>query len=268
MKIFINKIKFLTTVNSDGMLTLLIGFAVWKVLALTNNSLIFPEPIIVLNYLFSIFTDFNLYVHIFVTLKRLTIGLLGGIMIGSLLGISIRISKICSLIFLRFIYFLQSVPPILFVTIAMVWFGMDGEATIFLIIITTSPIMTIALKEGWDNIDTKLLEVAKSFHLSNREVLWHIILPSLKITFKSTILILISLGWKMAIMGEVFCSGKGIGAQIMEARLNLETYKVFAWGVTTVILCMLLQKLVRLLYSSNKGQENALKIAECFQKNQ
>ena len=53
----------------------------------------------------------------------------------------------------------------------------------------------------------------------------------------------------------------------MEARLNLETYKVFAWGFMTVLLCIVLQKIVRFIYSSNKGKENDLTIAEYFQKN-
>ena len=267
MKSFMSKIKRLIRINKDGLLGLLISLGLWEFLAISNNAIIFPKPSDVFNYLLSILMDSELYIHVFVTLQRLTIGLFGGIMLGSLLGISISVSKICSMIFLRFIYFLQSVPPILFVTIAMVWFGMDGEATVFLVSITTCPIMAIALKEGWDNIDGKLMEVAQSFQFSKSEVLWHIILPSLKITFKSTIIILISLGWKMAIMGEVFCSGKGIGAQIMEARLNLETYKVFAWGFMTVLLCIVLQKIVRFIYSSNKGKENDLTIAECFQKN-
>jgi NitT/TauT family transport system permease protein len=45
-------------------------------------------------------------------------------------------------------------------------------------------------------------------------------------------------------MGEVLSSGTGLGSQITEGRLTLETNKVFAWSIIVIVLCYLSQKII------------------------
>lgn len=75
------------------------------------------------------------------------------------------------------------------------------------------------------------MEMGELFNFSKWEMLTEIILPSLKAYFKSGLIVVMGLGWKLAVMGEVLGSGSGLGSQIADARINLETNKVFAWGV-------------------------------------
>jgi NitT/TauT family transport system permease protein len=70
--------------------------------------------------------------------------------------------------------------------------------------------------------------------------------------FKSGFIVLMGLGWKVAVMGEVLCSGSGLGSQISDARVNLETDKVFAWGITVIVLCYLSQKVLTLIFKKRR----------------
>jgi NitT/TauT family transport system permease protein len=131
--------------------------------------------------------------------------------------------------------------------LAMIWFGLDGQATVFIICIAGTPVMAVNIKEGFENIDVKLMEMGKVFKFSPMEMIVEIIMPSLKAYFKSGLIIVVGLGWKLVVMGEVLSSGTGLGAQITDARMNLETNKVFAWGIIIIMLCFLSQKIIALI---------------------
>jgi NitT/TauT family transport system permease protein len=163
---------------------------------------------------------------------------------GMLMGYSRRLKEALeSLIFL-----IQAVPPILLMTLAMIWFGLDGRATVFIVFICGLPVMAVNVKEGFENIDPKLLEMGRMFKFSRRKMLTEIIIPSLSAYFKSGLIVVMGLGWKVAVMGEVLGSGSGLGSQISDARVNLETEKVFAWGIVVIILCYLSQKALALIF--------------------
>ncbi|WP_129600347.1 ABC transporter permease [Anaerophilus nitritogenes] len=154
-------------------------------------------------------------------------------------------------------HIIQATPPISWLALGIIWFGLDGKATVFIVFIVSIPIMIINIVEGFENIDPKLIEMARIFHFSKRDVLFDIIFPSLKSYFKSGITIAVGLGWKLVIMGEVLSSSTGIGAQITNARLNIETGKVLAWTIIVILLGVLSQNLIDFVFDfENKGTEH------------
>ncbi|MCT4686211.1 ABC transporter permease [Vallitalea sp.] len=229
---------------TDIILIISIILILWQGLSMLYPPLILPSPALTFKSFLDILHGDNLLLNIGVTLHRLIVGLMGALLIGSIIGFFIGINKRIKRVLEPLIYILQSIPPILFMTLAMIWFGLDGQATIFIVFIVSLPIMAISIKEGFDNIDMKLIEMGKIFQFSRFKIVKEIIIPSLKTYFKSGLIILIGLGWKLVIMGEVLSSGTGLGSQITEGRLNLETNKVFAWSIIVIVLCYLSQKII------------------------
>jgi NitT/TauT family transport system permease protein len=230
--------------HKDIIISIGIILMLWKVISMIYSPLILPSPKLTIDSLITIIKEENFFQEVGITLKRLIVGLCGAMLVGSVLGFIIGINKKVKRILEPLIYILQSIPPILFMTLAMIWFGLDGQATIFIVFIVTLPIMAISIKEGFENIDLKLIEMGKIFNFSRYKIIKDIIIPSLKTYFKSGLIILIGLGWKLVIMGEVLSSGTGLGSQITEGRLNLQTDRVFAWGIVIIFLCYLSQKIV------------------------
>lgn len=228
----------------DITLTIVIILVLWQGLSRLYPPLILPGPALTFGSLWDIIKGGSFFLEIGVTLHRLFMGLFGALLAGSVLGFLIGINEKIKRVVEPLIYILQSIPPILFMTLAMIWFGLDGQATIFIVFIVSLPIMAISIKEGFDNIDMKLVQMGKIFQFSKYKIVKVIIIPSLKTYFKSGFIILIGLGWKLVIMGEVLSSGTGLGSQITEGRLNLETNKVFAWSMVVIILCYLSQKII------------------------
>ena len=214
----------------------------WQGLSLVYSPLVLPGPVLTVKSLLTIMQSKSFFGEILVTLRRLLIALLASISIGSLFGILMGGSKKIRNLFEPLIYLVQATPPILYMTLAMLWFGLNGRATIFIVFIGSAPVMAVNIKEGFENIDTKLIEMGKAFKFSRTEMIKEIILPSLSTYFKAGLITVFSFGWKLVVMGEVLSSSTGLGAQITDARMNLETNMVFAWGIIIVLLCFLFQK--------------------------
>lgn len=244
--------------GKDFLITLCSFLIIWKVLSSIYSPLILPGPILTIKSLWKIIQGDRFLAEVFITVNRLLVGLIGSVAIGSLIGIIVGINQRARKLFEPFIYLIQSIPPILYMTLAMIWFGLDGQATMFIIFIASVPIMVINISEGFENIDIKLIEMGKSFQFSRRKMITTIILPSLITYFKSGFIIVMGLGWKLVIMGEVLSSSTGLGAQITDARMNLQTNMVFAWGAIVMVLCFLSQKLVALFFSSKDMMEKKL----------
>lgn len=234
-------------VDIGTLLILCILLAFWQGLSLIYSPLILPGPVLTIKSLIQIFQSNGFFAEVFVTLKRLLAGLMESVAVGSILGILMGGSKRVRSRFEPLIYFIQSIPPILYMALAMIWFGLDGQATVFIIFIASAPVMAVNIKEGFENIDIKLIEMGKAFKFSRLKMIIEIIIPSLKTYFKSGLIIVVGLGWKLVVMGEVLSSGTGLGAQITDARMNLETNKVFAWGIIVILLCFLSQKFTAII---------------------
>ncbi len=229
---------------------------VWQLLAEMYGSMVLPGPLLTCKTLINIIKEDNVFVEIYVTLQRLIAGLFVSIIFGILLGVSMGSNGKIKEILEPFIYIVQSVPPILYMTIAMIWFGLNGKATVFIIFIGSVPIMAVTIKEGFENIDNKLIEMGKSFKFNRLKLITEIILPSLVPYFKTGLITVFSLGWKLVIMGEVLSASSGLGSKISDARMNLETNKVFAWGIIVIILCFLFQKITSILFENKTSRED------------
>ncbi len=230
--------------RTGTIILLCITLILWQGLSLIYSPIILPSPVMTIKTLISIIRSGLFYRETLVTLGRLISGICGAVIIGSILGILMGSFFRIRRVFEPFVYFIQATPPILYMTLAMIWFGLDGQATVFIIFIASMPIIAVNVKEGFANIDSKLIEMGKVFKFSRIQVMIDIIIPSLKSYFKSALIIVMGFGWKLAVMGEVLSSSTGLGSQITDARMNIETDKVFAWGIIIIFLCFLSQKIV------------------------
>lgn len=227
----------------------------WQALTYNYSPLVVPSIEDVLKAIIHILTDRGLLSQIVVTTNRLVIALTISIVIGSFIGILIGWFRKLRIIFSPMIGIMQSVPPISWIVLAIIWFGLDGKASVFMVVVSTLPMMMINLIEGIANIDQKLIEMGQLFKFSKVKILRSIIIPSIMPYFKSALQIVIGHGWKVIVMGEVLTTSNGIGGELTNARLNIETEYIFAWTSIIVALFFITNKLVSYIFNKRvKGE--------------
>jgi len=243
----VNK-KFYTIVSIGLML------AFWQVLTLFVSPIIVPTIPSVFYALIEIITSINLLHMILITIQRLIIGLLLGVSLGLILGILMGKNKPIYYLFNPVLSLFQTLPPVIWVVLALVWFGFNSRPAIFILTLSTLPIIAYSVVEGIKNIDSKLIDMSYIYQFSNQKRLYHVILPSILPYFKTGLKLVIGSGWKIAVMAEVLTTTDGIGGMIRSARINVQTEYVIAWAIIIVLLYHLSDFILnKLLF---KGSQN------------
>ena len=224
----------------------------WQFATLFFSPMVLPPIPNVLAKLVEIIGGEKFLPTVLTTIFRLIAGLGIGVVLGSLIGLLFGHSETVEEMFSPFINILQSVPPVSWVVLALVWFGFNGKPCIFIVATATIPTMVINLCSGIRSIDSSLIEMAHLYRFSRGKILRHIIFPSIQPYFRSALEIVIGGGWKLVVMGEVLTTNSGIGGAITTARLNIEPAAIIAWAVLLVFFCFVTQKLLRVLVCRKK----------------
>jgi NitT/TauT family transport system permease protein len=112
------------------------------------------------------------------SLQRIIIGWALGVVVGAPLGILMaRIPLVGSLLD-PYIQFFRFVPPIAFVTLAIVWFGIGEASKVVLIFYTSVFIVVINTIAGVLSIEESKLRAASSLGASKRQILISVVLPA------------------------------------------------------------------------------------------
>jgi len=240
-----------------SLLSFLLILIVWHLLTFRFSPVIVPPISNVLDALKSIFSTYNMLNMIWITIQRLIIGLFFGILIGLISGMLMGWFKPIKYILSPIMSLLQTIPPVTWVILALVWFGFNGRPAIFILILSTLPIVALSIIEGVNNIDPKLLEMAQIYHFSKRKSIRYVIIPSIMSYFKAALKIVIGQGWKIAVMAEVLTTSDGIGGMIRLARVNVQTEYVIAWAIIIVVLYYITDMIVnKLLFKGESKNVN------------
>ncbi len=230
---------------------LLLG--VWQLASLCFSPLVLPSVPQVAGTLAWLIREPDFWPTVGTTLLRLALGLGIGVAVGSILGLLFGLCPKLEDVGAPFIHVLQSVPPVCWVVLALVWFGFNGWPCVFIVAASTIPTVVINLSHGVRSVDPELLEMARLYRFFPQEspapcdAALH---PPL---FLLRTEIVVGGGWKLAVMGEVLTTNSGIGGAITTARLNIQPDAIIAWAFLLVAGCFITQKLVCLLLSRRGG---------------
>lgn len=227
-----------------SLFSIILFIVIWSILSIIYSEIIIPSPIATFKAIGELVFSGEASKQLSVTTIRLISGFLPAVFISLILGICMGFNSYIKAFFLPLLNLIQTTPPITWLVLAIIWFGFNGNASIFIVFISTLPILLINFIEGVNNIDQKLLDMGKVFNLSKKDILFNIVIPSMMPYIISGITITLGNSWKVVAMGEVLSATTGIGSKITQARLNLETDIVFAWTSLLVFMGYITQNLL------------------------
>lgn len=229
-------------ISTTGFLVVLIC---WGFLARGLNPLILPSPGETIDALGELAYSGKMFSNIIITLRRALLGYGLAIAVGLSLAILLNAGDIIRLIFRPLVTSIQTIPPVVWLVLAVIWFGIAEDITpVFLIFIVTFPVIFINISEGLKSIDLDLIEMARVYRCTRKQVIFEIYLPALIPHLVSAISIGLAFAWKSTIFAEFFGSSSGIGFALSMANSNLETEELFAWALILVILMLIFEYLL------------------------
>ncbi len=222
-----------------GTAGLLVVLVFWIYLSSQYHPFILPSPSETMQALTDLWESGELWKNTAITMRRTVHGYCLALLTGFFFALALKTTWYWQAFFRPLITVIQIIPPIVWVILAVIWFGIADDLTpIFLIFIVTFPLTFINVFSSLDSIDLRLVEMARIYRCSKIQVITGIYLPALVPHLISAISVGISFAWKSTIFAEFIGSSSGVGFALSMANSNLETDKLFAWTLVLVILMM------------------------------
>ncbi len=217
--------------------------AAWHYAALSLGDLILPKPLAVFHHTYVILLQLQ-DSEVLITLYRSLIALSIAIFVGMGAGILAGLSKTLNLLLRPLITMLLGMPPIVWVVLALFWFGMTNTGIVFTVVISVMPMTFASAVRGMMTIDDSLKEMVDAYRLSYFEQVHHLYLPHLLNYLIPAAIVAVGTGVKITIMAELLGASEGIGSKIADARTMLDTQEVLAYVVLVLGIIMIIEYLI------------------------
>lgn len=221
------RIGFLKTLIKSGVLAWVLVLTVWSIAASLSNPQFLPGPLAVWQGAVDLSQDGSLILYMWVSFLRVISGWILGNLVAIPMGLLIGRIPVLRALFDPVINFVRFIPPLAFITLFMLWFGIGEQSKVFLIMYATFFIVTINTITGVEAVEEDKIRSARSMGASEWQVMIHVIIPaSLPYIFTGAKLAMGSSF--MAIIGaEMVAANEGIGYMIWNARLYFKTDWIF-----------------------------------------
>ena len=226
-------------------LIVLIWLVIWQVLALVvNNSILLSGPIDTVKALIELGSASAFYISVGITVGKILLGFLAGMIPGSCLALLSYRSKTVKEFLSPFVSVIKSIPIVSFIIIALIWAG-SSNVTIIVAAVISFPIFYKNVLEGLLVTDPKMLDLAKVFRMKTSKKIRYIYLPSLSSHIKSAVSLAIGMAFRGGITAEVVGQPiRSIGNGLYRAKINLATSEMLAWTLVAVLAAFIIEKLV------------------------
>ncbi len=240
----VNKLKLIIK-NAAAILFLI---AVWHIVAkIIGNSTVLPTPFSVFARLTQIASKGEFWVITAVSCIRIIVGFLLGCILGGLFGVVSHITRLAKTLLDPLLILIKATPVASFIILLFFWFPNNTIPT-FISLLIVIPLVSANVYEGFNAVDSRLIEAADVYKLKGITRLRVLYLPTLKSYFLAAFSTSLGLAFKSGIAAEILCTPKtAIGSKIYDGKIYLETENVFAWTLIVIILSLVFEVLFKKL---------------------
>jgi len=218
-----------------------IAISVWWGCSLTFGNVLIPAPPEVFAKLGQMAMQSDTWMTLSITVARGLFGLLLALLCALVLGVAAGRSRITMKLLGPLVAALQSCPPIIWITLLMVWAGTGSTVTIAVVFATVFPPLFANIAQGCLALDRRIFDMTRLYHVPRSRVLFKIILPGMSPYLLAGLSYAASACWKVTAVAEFFGSPNGIGAKIFWSYRMLELTELFAWATTVILLGVILE---------------------------
>ena len=218
--------------------------AFWDLGNQVYGNLILPSPKETFLTHFEMLKDENMINEILITTKRAVIGFSISLIFGTLLGLLSGLFLTTSMMSRPIVTILMGMPPIAWIVLAMIWFGMGDMTVIFTVIVASFPIIFIGSLQGTRTLEGDLKEMADSFHLSFKMKLFDLYFPHIFSYIFPAWIGALGMAWKIVVMAELLSANDGIGSALAIARSQLDTPVALALVVIMIGTLLLIEYII------------------------
>lgn len=151
------------------------------------------------------------------------------------IGIAMGVSRHMRGIFDPPIEFYRPLPPLAYLPLVVIWFGIDEAAKIILIYLACFAPLALSARAGVRSVALEQVHAAYSMGASRRQVIWHVVMPAAMPEILTGMRIAIGFGWTTLVAAEMVAANKGVGQMVLNAsnflRTDIVVMGIFVIGI-------------------------------------
>ncbi|PZQ97059.1 MAG: taurine ABC transporter permease [Cereibacter sphaeroides] len=193
------------------------------------------------------FTNTPFLTHVAVSTGRVFGAFFLACLVGVPLGIAMGISPFVRGIFDPPIEFYRPIPPLAYLPLMIIWFGIGEMSKVLLIFLSVLAPVALGARAGVRSAAIEQIHAAYSFGASRWQVMRHVILPSALPEILTAMRIGIGFGWTTLVAAEMVAATQGLGYMVLTASQFLQTSTVVMGIIVIAAIAYAFDLLMRLV---------------------
>jgi ABC-type nitrate/sulfonate/bicarbonate transport system permease component len=227
-------------------LPLMIAVIVWELYVRIHPeiSIFLPSPSDVFAAFVDLIAKGTLQTDIYASLKRVFIAIIVAGAIGYPLALVMAMSKPAQWFFEPIINFFRPIPPLAWIPLSIVWFGISDSQNIFIIFLGAFFPILLNTYEGARSINDIYIRAARNLGATRISMFFRIILPAALPAMFVGLRVGGGVAWMALVAGELVAASSGLGHLISQGRLLFKSDQIIVGMVTIGIIGILLDSAV------------------------
>jgi ABC-type nitrate/sulfonate/bicarbonate transport system permease component len=215
-----------------GAATVVVLLGIWTLAtnAFQISPMMLPSPQLMIkslkNMLVEGYAGKPLWDHILASLTRTLTGLLGGIACAIPIGLLMGYSRIVNASLMPLFGFIRPIPPIAFIPLVILWFGIGEFSKILLIFAASFNYTVLASAAGMRAVPEQLIRAGTNLGLTPWQLFTSVMLPAAMPQIFTGIKISIAVSWAVVVAAELIAAQAGLGFIIEDAGTFFRTPEV------------------------------------------
>jgi taurine transport system permease protein len=148
-------------------------------------------------------------------------------------GIAMGVSRIARGIFDPPVEFYRPLPPLAYLPLIVIWFGIEETAKVVLIYLACFAPLAMAARAGVKSVMIEQINAAYSLGASKWQVIRHVVIPAALPEIFTGMRIAIGFGWTTLVAAEMVAAQAGLGQMVLNASNFLRT-DVVIMGIVVI----------------------------------
>jgi ABC-type nitrate/sulfonate/bicarbonate transport system permease component len=217
----------------------------WEVAGRVMDSTLIPPLSQIAAAWWKLWSSGKLLTNLGMSLTTLATGFFLAALFGVVLGLLMGRFRAVEYFLDFYVNALMSAPSTAFVPVLILWFGLGIESRIAVVFLFAVFVIIINTMTGVKQVDTILVEMARSFGAREREIFFKIMLPAALPAIMAGLRLGMGRAVKGMVTAEMLLTLTGIGAMIMQYGSSFATDSLFAVILTILMVALLTMKAVQ-----------------------
>jgi NitT/TauT family transport system permease protein len=190
---------------------------------------------------------FNLPTTVFLSMRRVFLGLAIAFVVSFVVGLLISYVQIVRRLLLPIIRLLAPISPIAWLPLIQFFIGVGDTAIVFVIFIALFFILTLGTINSIENVESKFINTAKVLGASRWQTMFHVTIPAIVPEQFFSLRMNFYAAWMSLLVAEFIGAQSGLGQMVMAGRVVFNMQLVLLAMVIVGVLGMLSEAILRVI---------------------